>query len=210
MSKSDVNKEFSEFGGRMKVIAILTLVSVVIGIFTGVSTDFAFIGFLDAIIVFVVFILYILMLGDIKSAGVMLNNKNLLNFRSKVIISFILGIIGMIIFTTGLVGIGITIFFIGNLILLPIPLTILIIGVILLLIAAILQIKAWSSLESFFTNNTTLFPEKIAKDARDGAKYCKIGAILDITIILTFIGDILRVIGYFKLAPLKYLESTSE
>lgn len=206
MSNPEVNREFSEFGGRMKSIAILTLISVVVGIFTGVSTS---VGFVDAVIGFVVFILFILVLGDIKSAGVMLNNKNLLSFRSKIITSFILGIIGMIIFTAGLVGIGITIFFIGSLILLPIPLTVLIIGIIFLLITAILQIQAWGSLESFFNNNATLFPQEIAKDARAGAKLCKIGAILDITVILFFIGDILRVIGYFKLAALKDLESTS-
>lgn len=210
MSNPDVNREFSEFGGRMKVMAILTLISVVIGIFTGASTSVESLGFVDAVIVFVVFILFILVLGDIKSAGTMLNNRNLLNFRSKIITSLILVIIGMIIFTSGLVGLGITIFFIGSLTLSIIPLTILIIGIIILIIAAILQIKAWGSLESFFSNNSTLFPPKIAKDARDGAKLCKIGAILDITVILMFIGDILRVIGYFKLAPLKYLESTSE
>ena len=206
MSNPDVNREFSEFGGRMKLIAILTLISIVVGIFTGFNTS---VGFVEAVIGFVVFILFILMLGDIKSAGGMLNNKNLLSFRSKVITSFILGIIGMIIFTTGLVGLGITIFFIGSLILSIIPLTILIIGIIVLLITAILQIQAWGSLESFFTNNASLFPQEIAKDAKDGAKFCKIGAILDITIILMFIGDILRVIGYFKLAPLKDLDRTS-
>lgn len=207
MSNTDVNREFSEFGGRMKVIAILTLISVVIGIFTGINTSA---GFFDAVIGFVVFIFYILILGDIKSAGVMLNNRNLLSFRSKIITSFILGIIGMIIFTTGLAGIGITIFFIGNLLLLPIPVTFVIIGIIVLLITAIMQIQAWGSLESFFTNNTTLFPQEIANDARTGAKLCKIGAILDLTVILMFIGDILRVIGYFKLAPLEYLEHTSK
>ncbi len=207
MSNTDVNREFSEFGGRMKVIAILTLISVVIGIFTGINTSA---GFFDAVIGFVVFIFYILILGDIKSAGVMLNNRNLLSFRSKIITSFILGIIGMIIFTTGLAGIGITIFFIGNLLLLPIPVTFVIIGIIFLLITAIMQIQAWGSLESFFTNNTTLFPQEIANDARTGAKLCKIGAILDLTVILMFIGDILRVIGYFKLAPLEYLEHTSK
>ena len=206
MSKSDVNREFSEFGGRMKVIAILTLISIVVGIFSGFAAS---VGFGEAAIGLVVFILFILVLGDIKSAGVMLNNKNLLSFRSKIITSFILGIIGMIIFTAGLAGIGITIFFIGNLILLPIPITIVIIGIILLLITAILQIQAWGSLESFFTNNTTLFPQEIANDARTGAKLCKIGAIFDITVILTFIGGILRVIGYFKLASLKDLDSTS-
>jgi len=210
MSNTDVNREFSEFGGRMKVMAILTLVSVVIGLFTGFSTDFASVGFVDAVIVFVVFILFILVLGDIKSAGTMLNNKNLLSFRSKIITGFILGIIGIIIFTTGLVGLGITIFFIGDLNLLIIPLTISLIGIVFLVIAAILQIQAWGRLESFFTNNATLFSQQVAEDARAGAKLCRIGAILDITIILTFIGDILRVIGYFKLAALKYSESTSE
>lgn len=207
MSNPDVNREFSEFGGRMKLIAILTLISVVVGIFTGFSTS---VGFIDAVIILVVFILFILVLGDIRSAGAMLNNKNLLSFRSKVITSFIIGIIGAIIFTAGLVGLGITIFFIGSFALSLVSLTILIIGIIFLLFAAILQIQAWGRLESFFTNNATLFSQEVAKDARAGAKLCKIGAILDITIILTFIGEILRVIGYFKLASLKYLESTSK
>jgi len=206
MSKTDVNKEFSEFGGRMKVMAILTCVSIAVGIFTGVFTS---VGFVDAVLVFVVFIFFILVLGDIKSAGNMLNNKNLLSFRSKIINSFILGIIGIIIFTTGLVGLGITIFFIGKLVLTIIPVTILIIGFVFLLIAAILQIQAWGRLESFFTNNMTLFPQEVAKEAKTGAKLCKIGAILDITVILMFIGDILRAIGYFKLASLKDLDSSS-
>jgi len=210
MSNPEVNREFSEFGGRMKVMAILTLVSVVIGLFTGFSTDFASVGFVDAVVVFVVFILFILVLGDIKSAGTMLNNKNLLSFRSKIITGFILGIIGIIFFTAGLVGLGITIFFIGSFVLAIIPLTISLIGIVFLVIAAILQIQAWGRLEYFFTNNATLFSQQVAEDARAGAKLCRIGAILDITIILTFIGDILRVIGYFKLAALKYSESTSK
>ena len=195
MSKTDVNKEFSEFGGRMKVMAILTCISIAVGIFTGVFTS---VGFAEAVIVFVVFIFFILVLGDIKSAGNMLNNKNLLSFRSKIINSFILGIIGIIIFTAGLVGLGITIFFIGDLALSIIPVTILIIGFIFLLIAAILQIQAWGRLESFFTNNMTLFPQEVAKEAKTGAKLCKIGAILDITDILLFIGNLLTAIGSVK------------
>ena len=206
MSNPEVKREFSEFGGRMKVIAILTLISIIIGVFTWFSTS---VGFGEAGIGLVVFIFFILVLGDIKSAGNMLNNKNLLSFRSKIITSFILGIIGTIIFTAGLVGLGITIFFIGNLILSIIPITISIIGIIFLLITAILQIQAWSNLESFFANNPTLFPQEIAKDAKDGAKLCKIGAILDITVILMFIGNILRVIGYFKLASLNDLDDAS-
>ena len=42
MSNSEVKREFSEFGGRMKVIAILTLISIVIGVFTWFSTSFGF------------------------------------------------------------------------------------------------------------------------------------------------------------------------
>ena len=57
--------------------------------------------------------------------------------------------------------------------------------------------------------NLGLFSQQIAKDARDGAKLCKIGAILDITVILMFIGNILRVIGYFKLASLNDLDDAS-
>ena len=48
-----------------------------------------------------------------------------------------------------------------------------------------------------------MFPIPIGDNARTGANLCKIGAILNITIFLAFIGDILRIIGYFKLASLK-------
>ena len=76
----------------------------------------------------------------------------------------------------------------------------------MLLSAAILNIQAWGRLRTFFETNMTLFPQNIAINAKEGSHYCKIGAILDITIILSFIGDLLRVIGYFKLATLKDLK----
>ena len=74
-----------------------------------------------------------------------------------------------------------------------------------MLIAAIFNILAWGKLEDFFRANMNMFPADIGNDARSGANLCKVGAILNITIILAFIGDILRIIGYFKLAALKNL-----
>ncbi len=68
-----------------------------------------------------------------------------------------------------------------------------------------MRLLAWSQLEKFFTNNVSLFSQNISDDAKAGAKLCKIGAILDITIILGVIGEILRIVGYFKLASLRNL-----
>ena len=204
MSSSNVNSEFAEFGNRMYLIAIFTLISFILGIanwfWNGASGINVFVGLL-------IFIFFLLILSDIKKAGTMLNNRNLLEFRSKFITSYILTIIGAIVMATGgvalfamiLYGISSTILFIAVLVLV-------IIGIIILLVGAILKIQAWGNLETFFTLNMTLFPQNIANNAKEGSHYCKIGAILDITIILSFIGDLLRVIGYFKLATLKDLK----
>jgi hypothetical protein len=61
----------------------------------------------------------------------------------------------------------------------------------------------WSGLQTFFEVNSQLFPVEIGYKGGRGARLCKIATILDMTIILSFIAEILRIIGYFKLASTK-------
>ena len=80
-----------------------------------------------------------------------------------------------------------------------------IVGVGLLIFGSILRLLAWGGLQTFFSANTQLFPPNIGNDGRTGAKICKIACIFDMTIILSFVGEILRIIGYFKLSSTKDL-----
>jgi hypothetical protein len=84
-------------------------------------------------------------------------------------------------------------------------LVLVLIGIGLIIIGSILRYKAWGGLETFFQTNMQLFPPKLANNGRSGSKICKISIILDMTIFLSFIGEILRIIGYFTLGPLKEL-----
>ncbi len=203
---SNVNKEFYEFGSRMYLIAILTLITLIVGIvgwFININTVIIVV---NGILGFIIFIIFLLVLGDIKSAGKMLNNDELLSFRSKFIAGYIIKFIGNLIFAAVAVFLIAMLlggyYYIGALLVAGI---IVFVGIIILLIGAILLILAWSNLESFFSHNMDLFPQNIGYDSKNGAHKCKIAAILDITIILIFVGDILRMIGYFKLAALKNL-----
>lgn len=194
MSDKNIMREFQEFGSKMNTIAILTIISFILGI---ASWFIRFIGFISLIFNIIIFILFLSALGNIKEAGYELNNRDLLEFRSKIIIAIILGIPGLLFFTLGIILLVFGFIVVGILCILM--------GIVILLIAAILSILAWGRLEVFFKTNMNLFPSNIGNDARTGANLCKIGAILNITIILSFIGDILRIIGYFKLGSLKNL-----
>ena len=79
------------------------------------------------------------------------------------------------------------------------------IGVVLVIVGCILRYKAWGGIQVFFETNEQLFPQDISMNGNKGSKLCKIGALLDIIIFLPFIGRILRIIGYFKLASTKNL-----
>ncbi len=200
MSNIDVHRKFSEFGNKMNTIAILTIVSLILGIIAWVAR---FIGFIYLVVIIVTLAFFFSALGNIKEANNTLNNQNLLEYRSKLILAFIFFTIGMFFFVTGIVGLYIVSNAGAILAAIIVFAVFLIIGITFLIIAAVFSIIAWSRLESFFTYNTTLFPQNIGNDARIGANLCKIASILDLTIILTIIGNILRIIGYFKLASLK-------
>ena len=189
MSSANINKEFTDFGKRMKTIAILTLLSFILGIIGA----FAFIIQIGAYILsFIIIIFFLLVLGNTKRAGRELNNNELLAFKPRFLFGTIMRFIGQIILSIGFM-------------LIEDLWVMIIIGLLLIIVGSILRYKAWSGLQTFFVTNSQLFPQDISYKGNKGAKLCKIAIILDMTIFLSFIGEILRIIGYFKLASTKNL-----
>ena len=160
----------------------------------------AFIFFLNyvAIVFSIVIIIYfLLVLGNTKRAGKVLDNKKLLEFKPRFLYGTIIRFIGQeVLLTLGLVFLSWLMILIG--------VVLIIVGVVLIIVGSILRYKAWSGLATFF-KESQLFPPYVSGKAKSGAKLCKIATIFDMTIILSFIGEILRIIGYFKLAVLKSL-----
>ena len=206
---SEVNKEFSEFGNKMLILAILSLISFVLGIIAYAIPAVQYVNWAFLVVSIVVLILA---LGNIKTAGEALdNNEKLSSFRSKIIVALILALIGTIFVTIGWLTIlaivegpdpgspaaiqGYISF--GILIL---------IGIVILIVGGVFEIIAWGSLRDFFKNNLSKFPEGIGKNAETGCYLMKLGAIFNLTFILAVIGFILRVIGYFMLSKLKDLD----
>ncbi|TFG03131.1 MAG: zinc ribbon domain-containing protein [Promethearchaeota archaeon] len=201
MSNADLYREFEDFGNKMKTIAILTLIGLIGTLVGTIIVIGTLISFVMSIIIIVFFLLVI---GDLKKAGRMLdNNKDLLGFPLKFILGTIIRVIGLGFFNIGLfilLSIGII-----TVLILSISISLILIGIGLIIGGSVLRLLAWGGLKNFFEYNAQLFPIDIANESKNGAKFCKIGAILDITIILGFIADILRIVGYFKLASLKRL-----
>lgn len=189
MSDSNINKEFGDFGKRMKVIAILTLLSFIFGI---VGAFVLLIGFVAIIFSIIIIIFFLLVLGNVKRAGRVLNNKELLAFTPRFLFGTIMRFIGQQLMNFGLL-------FLEN------PWILVGIGIVLIIVGSILRYKAWGGIQTFFLTNAQLFPQYISEKGSSGGKLCKISTILDMTIILSFIGEILRIIGYFKLASTKDL-----
>jgi len=191
VATSQVYKEFSEFGGKMTAIAILTLLSFILSI---VGAFVPIVGFISLGLQLVIIIIFLLVLGNTKRAGKTLNNQNLLDFSPKFLWGTIIRFVGQVLMSIG--------FLFGSWIIL---LVLVLIGIGLIIIGSILRYMAWGGLETFFQTNMQLFPPKLGNNGRSGAKTCKIATILDMTIILSFIGEIIRIIGYFILGPLKEL-----
>ena len=192
MSSANINKEFTDFGKRMKTIAILTLISFILGI-VGALVFIVQIG--AYILSFIIIIFFLLVLGNTKRAGRELNNKELLDFKPRFLWGTVIRFIGQAILIIGLAFIT----NLGGVIL------IIVISLILIIVGSILRYKAWSGLATFFDENVQIFTPRISGKANTGAKFCKIATILDMTIILSFFGipDILRIIGYFMLSGTK-------
>ncbi len=202
MSSQELNREFTDFGKKMNTIAILTLIGL-IGTLIGM---FSFIGSLISIIMSIIIIIFFLIvIGSIKRAGRLLNNENLLGFPLKFILGTIIRVIGMLFFQIGLSILLNILFYGGTMAIFTISIVLFLIGIALIEIGSVLRLLAWGGLKSFFEANVQLFPPEISDAGRSGAKLCKIACIIDMVIFIPFVGDILRILGYFKLAKLRYL-----
>ena len=184
-----VLRYFQEFGSHMQIVAILSVLSFV----------FPFVGLIILAFVF-------LALGDIRRIYREMPNPDLMEFRSKYIISFITSLFGLFMMITGVITMIMLIFGLNFQFFFPsiMPMIIMfIIGIVVLFISGIMQYSAWNSLSKFFEENKSIFPESVAQDALKGSNNIKHGIILTMTIILAIFGVILMLVGYFQLASLK-------
>ena len=196
MDNDIIRNSFYEFGKKIRVIAIASVLS--------------FIPPLAPVASIVALVFTFLALGVIKHINYQLNNPNLGMFRSQYVKSMILIIIGFVFLAVGGGSLAIN-FLIPlympplNSILFPISISILVIGLILLISSSIVEMKAWENLKSYFQNNRELFPINIGQDAINGCDNLRTGALLyalGFLIITIFIGFIFQIAGYFKLAKL--------
>ncbi len=202
MSNIDVRSEFSEFGKKMKIVGIMTILVII----PYVGTFLSFIGFIFGIMA----------LADIRNANTKLNQSSLENYRSKFISAIVIRII-----STGISAIGTL--FTSNWVLdfvLTFNFSALIGGAVILLItfvlniiAAVMEMDAWRSLTDFFNQHRNLFPPHIANEASEGSDKLRSAALMNILsflIITILIGWILQIIGYFKLAKLEEITGYSD
>ena len=101
MSREQVKGSFEKFGDRMSLIAIMTIVSLILSI---IAWWIPLVGIITVVFSIIIFITFLSAVGNIKEAGMTLNNEDLLSYRTKIIIALILGIIGWLLFYIGLIG----------------------------------------------------------------------------------------------------------
>ena len=197
MLNVDVKNEFSEFGKKMKIVAIMTVLAII-----------PYLGF---ILSFIGFIFAIMALSDIRNANYKLKQSSLENYRSKYSIAIVFRIISTVISGAGsFYSLGKP-FYYGILIFI---LTF-IIFIIINIIAGAIEMDAWRSLTDFFNQNRSLFPTHTALEASEGSDKLRTAALMSVLsflIITILIGWILQIVGYFKLAKLeeiiRYTETT--
>ena len=197
----EINKEFMDFGNTIFIVAILSILSIIPEI--------------GQILAIVSLILLIKALGSIKNINYKLRNPHLEEFRTKMMYGIIIGIVGFI-----LVFVFMVIFIVmmssvyydyyAFYAMLAGLVILVIIAFIVILVAYYYQMKGWESFNTFLTQNSQMFPEMVARDAIDGSNNLKTAALcmmLSFLIITILIAFILQIIGYFKLAKLKDIES---
>lgn len=179
--------EFKEFGDKIYIVAILSVLNFII----------PFAGIIQLIYVF-------LALEHIKKIAYINKNKDLSDFRSKYIIGLILNIVALIVIFIPIISLFNFPYSYYNIYRFLISFFIaLIIAVIFSLVGGILQWQAWGCLEYFFETNREIFPPMVLEDTLSGIRNLKLGAIFSMTVILSIIGIIFEIIGYFQLASLK-------
>ncbi len=202
MSNIDVRSEFFEFGKKMKIVGIMTILVIIP--YVG--------GFLS----FIGFIFGLMALTDIRNANNKLNQSSLENYRSKYISALVIRIISTAISVVGSFYTSnwvIDFVFTFNLAAIIGSTIILLITFVLNIIAAAIEMDAWRSLTDFFNQNRTMFPQHIATEAADGSDKLRSAALMNILsflIITILIGWILQIIGYFKLAKFEEITLYSD
>lgn len=197
MLNVDIRQEFSEFGKKMKIVAIMTVLAII-----------PYLGF---ILSFIGFVFAIMALSDIRNANNKLKQSSLENYRSKFSIAIVVRIISTVISGVGsFYSLGKPFFFS-----ILISILMLIIFIIINIIAGAIEMDAWRSLTDFFNQNRSLFPTNIALEASEGSDKLRTAALMSVLsflIITILIGWIFQIVGYFKLAKLeeiiRYTETT--
>ena len=189
---SDTNYQFSQFGKKMLTIAILSIIGLILGI---IGSFAPVVGIVNWIIQIVLLSILISATKLTLEANKTLNNEDLGNFCRKIKSAAILTIIGLPFFYIAMILFQTNAW--------PAGIPLIIVGIILLIIAAIKRIQGWSDLKGFFRDNKAMFPGETGKKGETGSQLLMIGAIFYLTIFLMFIGFILDVIGYFMLSSLK-------
>ena len=211
MEKSNFTRQFEDFGIKMYVLAILSIIS----IFTG------------GIIQLVMFIIMLLSLKDIKDANLELGNEKLETFRKYIIYAVIVGIVGaMIIFVITVIIIFLFIsalpgFTFSDPItvsefqqiapLIKILLLVLLGGFPVGAVALGLLITAWNNFHMFLERNSGLFPNTVATKAIKGSGKIKKSYLY--LLISLIIGVVIVLIAFFIFPQIEaliidYIEGT--
>ena len=194
MSDDELKRLWSEYGRNMNMVALMTVLTFIVGI-TGL----------------IAFVFLLIALGNLKNINHYLKNPKIEEYRAKYIQAFILRFIGILILIGGVIGMvftGIGSGFRGDdwtFLFIPIVL-----GLIIVIAGAVLEMKAWEILRSFFMENANLFPPILHRDLVEGCNNLRISAMMyaiGFFIITMLVGIIFQIIGYFKLAKLKDLSN---
>jgi hypothetical protein len=174
----------------MNMVAIMTVLTFIVGI-TGL----------------IAFIFLLIALGNLKNINFYLKDPKIEEYRTKYIQAFILRFIGTLVLVGGVIGMIFTGFGGDDWTFLFIPIGF---GLVLVTGGAVLEMKAWEILRSFFMENANLFPPILHRDLVDGCNNLKTATYMyaiGFLLITMLIGIIFQIIGYFKLGKLKDLRS---
>ncbi len=215
MIDDEVKSEFTKFGSKMRTIAICTILLII--------------PIVNIVALIILYSKAISSLSNIKRINKKSKNKNLKEYRSFFLISYIIFLVGVIIFVLLLINLQFSINRImaygsdevrmqerANARIYDFQVA----GTRLILIVSLfmgmLQIVAWINLNSFFKENSSMFPYEIANDAKSGSNFLKIAVIINtvaalgglLIYIINFVGIvgfILQIVGYFNLSALRNL-----
>ncbi len=206
MSNQNLNKEFRDFGKNIFVVAICTLLGII-----------PYVSYVTGI---VSIIFMVMAVKSIKNINMQLKNQNLGLFSTKIITALVLRVIAMLVLVIGLNIILVPFIYsatgyIGSNFysLLAALIVVVLTGLILMIVGAVIEMKAWENLNIFFTQNATMFPQMFSQDAIDATAQLRKAALcyaLFFLIITLLVGLILSIVGYFKLSKLKDLPESGQ